>query len=54
MKIKYRNKVLRLNYSPYCVECDIYRYTNDCLGLCGHLYVPVGFSIVNNYEVLEL
>ena len=57
MKIKYRNEILQSNDSPYCIDCAIYQYTKadgTCFGLCCKMYIPGGFNITDDCEVLEL
>lgn len=57
MKIKYRNETLNSNQSKYCINCAIYKYVGvdgSCFGLCCKIYVPGGFNITDDCEVLEL
>lgn len=57
MKIKYRNETLSPNQSKYCIDCAIYKYVEvdgSCFGLCCKMYVPEGFNITDDCEVLEL
>lgn len=59
MRIKYRNNILRPNYSIFCTDCDM-DYDNKLCKSCFELCTKInphggGFSIVNNdYEILEL
>lgn len=56
MKIKYRNNTFRTNDSPWCTDCDIYKYVdiNTCARLCGKKESFGGFNITDDCEILEL
>ena len=56
MKIKYRNDTFRPNDSPWCIDCDIYKYDeiDTCARLCNKNEPFGGFNIINDFEVLEL
>lgn len=56
MKIKYRDITLNPNISPWCIDCDIYKYAdiNTCTRLCGKKEPFGGFNITDDCEILEL
>ena len=57
MKIKYRNEILSLNNSRYCIDCGLYEYgkaNRTCFGLCVKVNSDVGFNMTNDCEILEL
>lgn len=56
MKIKYQDKILTTNSSPWCIDCDLYKYDeiNNCIRLCGKNETYRGFKIIDDCEVLKL